>query len=178
MPDVIKLDMGDTSERPSIHKALENLGRLTIKMQEQDAMMQRMAQLLVMPDNNLRIDTDAICSSVVGQVVDPVIPKGYFEKTQEYQQKSLEILQSINENTANLYTIVELINQSNESQDEIIALMTEILSLAKMKNKAEVDSLFKQIMGKVNNTAGSVDSLIKLMGWATAVYNMVCPMLE
>lgn len=109
---------------------------------------------------------------------DSIIPEGYFEKTQEYQQKSLEVLQSINENTANLYTIVELINQSNDKQDELISLMTEVLSLAKVKSKEEADTLFKKIMSKINETADSVDSIIKIVGWATTVYNMVIPLLS
>ena len=109
--------------------------------------------------------------------IEPIIPDGYFEKTQEYQKKSLEILQSINENTANLYTMVELISQSNEKQDELISLMTEILSLAKAKNKEEADTLFKKIMSKINDTADSVESMIKIVGWATTVYNMVLPLL-
>lgn len=110
--------------------------------------------------------------------IDPIIPDGYFEKTQEYQQKSLEILKSINENTANLYTMVELISQSNDKQDELISLMTEILSLAKAKSKDEADTLFKKIMNKINNTADSVESMIKIVGWATTVYNMVLPLLQ
>ena len=109
--------------------------------------------------------------------VDPIIPEGYFEKTQEYQQKSLEVLQSINENTANLYTLVELISQSNDKQDELIALTTEVLSLARAKSKEEADTMFKKIMGKINDTADSVDSIIKIVGWATTVYNMVLPLL-
>lgn len=108
---------------------------------------------------------------------DPIIPKGYFERTQEYQQKSLEVLQSINKNTANLYTIVELISRSNDKQDELIALMTEVFSLAKAKSKEEADTMFKKIIGKINDTADSVDSILKIVGWATTVYNMVLPLL-
>ena len=109
--------------------------------------------------------------------IEPIIPDGYFEKTQEYQQKSLEVLQSINENIANLYIMVELINQSNDKQDELISLMTEVLALAKAKSKEEADTLFKKIMSKINDTADSVDSIIKIVGWATTVYNMVLPLL-
>ena len=87
------------------------------------------------------------------------------------------MLQSINENTANLYTLVELISQSNDKQDELIALITEVLSLAKAKSKEEADTMFKKIMGKINDTADSVDSIIKIVGWATTVYNMVLPLL-
>lgn len=109
--------------------------------------------------------------------MEPIIPDGYFEKTQEYQKKSLEVLQSINENTANLYTVVELISRSNDKQDELISLITEVLSLAKAKSKEEADTMFKKIMGKINDTADSVDSIIKIVGWATTVYNMVLPLL-
>lgn len=110
--------------------------------------------------------------------IESIIPDGYFEKTQEYQQKSLEVLQSINENTANLYTMVELISKSNDKQDELISLMTEVLSLAKAKSKEEADTLFKKIMSKINDTADSVESMIKIVGWATTVYNMVLPLLQ
>ena len=109
--------------------------------------------------------------------IEPIILDGYFERTQEYQQKSLDVLQSINENTANLYTMVELISRSNDKQDELISLMTEVLSLAKAKSKEEADTLFKKIMSKINDTADSVESMIKIVGWATTVYNMVLPLL-
>lgn len=176
MADKITIDMGDTSWKPTAFEALEKLGRLAVKMQEDDAKMQRIAQQIMVP-NVLKIDTDAIYKSVAEHKVEPIIPEGYFEKTQEYQQKSLEVLQSINENTANLYTMVELINQNNEKQDELIALMAEILSLAKAKSKAEAESLFKKIMGKITDTADNVDTMIKIIGWATAVYHMVLPLL-
>lgn len=127
------------------------------------------------------VDYEAINHQMQAQLKDieigPIIPDGYFEKTQEYQQKSLEVLQSINENTANLYTMIELISKSNDKQDELISLMTEVLSLAKVKSKEEADTLFKKIMSKINDTADSVDSIIKIVSWATTVYNMVLPLL-
>jgi len=178
MSEKIKIEIVDAPAKPTVYEALEKLGRLAVKMQESDAKMQKIAQRFVVPDSSFTVDTDAISRSIAEYKADPIIPKGYFEKTQEYQQKSLEVLQSINENTANLYTMVELINQNNEKQDELIALMTEVLSLAKAKNKAEADSLFKKIMEKINNTADSVDSMIKITGWATTVYNMVLPLLQ
>ena len=109
--------------------------------------------------------------------MDSAIPEGYFEKTQDYQQKSLEILQDINQNTANLYTIVELISQSNDKQDELISLTTEVLSLAKAKSKDEADTRIKKIMSNINNTADSVDSMIKMVGWASTIYKMVLSLL-
>lgn len=108
---------------------------------------------------------------------EPIIPEGYFEKVQEYQEKSLEILQSINQNTANLYSIVDLIKNSNDKQDEMIELLSDIFLLAKVKDKEEADSMFKQIMTKINDTADTAESIIKLSGWAMAIYNMVISFL-
>ena len=177
MAERVVIDMSDTPAKPTAVEAMEKLGKFVLKMQEQDAKIQRITRNLTIPENTIKVDTDAIYRSLAEYKADPIIPEGYFEKTQEYQQKSLEVLQSINENTANLYTMVELINQNNEKQDELIGLMTEILSLAKAKSKAEADSLFKKVMSKINDTTDNVEAMIKIVGWATTVYNMVLPML-
>ena len=73
--------------------------------------------------------------------------------------------------------MVELISRSNDKQDELISLITEVFSLAKAKNKEEADTMFKKIMGKINDNCDSVDSIIKIVGWATTVYSMVLPLL-
>lgn len=112
------------------------------------------------------------------QDIDPIIPEGYFKKTQEYQEESLEMLKSINTNTANLYTLVDLISNANDKQDELIGLISKILTIAKAKDKEEAESLFKKVMGKINETVKSADSMIKIMGWATSIYSMVIAMLN
>ena len=109
--------------------------------------------------------------------IDPIIPEGYFEKSQEYQQQSLEMLKSINQNTANLYTLVDLISKSNEQQDEVIEIVSEILAIAKAKEKKEAESLLKKAMTKINDSVETADSIVKLVGWATTIYNMVITML-
>lgn len=109
--------------------------------------------------------------------IDPVIPDGYFEKTQEYQQQSLEMLKSINQNTANLYTLVDLISKSNDKQDEILEIISEILAIAKAKDKKEAESFLKKAMTKISGSVETADSIIKLVGWATTIYNMVVTML-
>ncbi len=125
------------------------------------------------------IDYDFINRQMQENIVeiDPIIPEGYFEKSQEYQQQSLEMLKSINQNTANLYTLVDLISKSNEKQDEMLELITEILTIAKAKEKREAESIFKKVVTKITDTVEAADSVIKLIGWATAIYNMVLPML-
>lgn len=109
--------------------------------------------------------------------IEPIIPESYFEKTQEYQQQSLEMLKSINQNTANLYTLVDLINKSNDKQDEMLGIISEILTIAKAKDKKEAESFLKKAMIKINGSVETADSIVKLVGWATTIYNMVVTML-
>ena len=177
MADKVTIDLGNEQPKQTVYEAMEILGKLVLEPQESDARFQRLSQQISPDYSILRADTDTIYCPISDIKVDPVIPDGYFEKTQEYQQKSLEMLQSINENTANLYTMVELINQNNEKQDELLALMTEILSLAKAKSKADAETLFMKIMGKIHDTTDNVDTMIKIVGWATTVYHMVTSML-
>ena len=126
-------------------------------------------------------DYETICRQMQEHIqdieIDPIIPEGYFEKTQEYQQQSLEMLKSINQNTANLYTLVDLISKSNDKQDEMLEIISEILAIAKAKDKKEAESFLKKAMTKINGSVETADSLVKLVGWATAIYNMVVTML-
>ena len=88
------------------------------------------------------------------------------------------MLSSINQNTANLYTLVELISKSNEKQDEIIELVSEILAIAKAKDKEEAGGLLKKNMTKINDSVETADSMVKLVGWTTTIYNMVINMMS
>lgn len=123
------------------------------------------------------MDYELIHQQVLKNEIKPIFPEGYFEKSQEYQQKSLEMLKSINQNTANLYTLVDLISESNEQQDKVIEIISEILAIAKSKEKKEAESSLKKVMAKINDSVKTVDSMVKLAGWATVVYNMVITML-
>ena len=110
--------------------------------------------------------------------VDPIPFSDHIEKTEKYQEKSLEILESIKENTANLSMLVEMINQSNDKQDDLLEIMTEILAIAKEKEKKEAESKLKMVMNKITNTVDNADAIIKLLNWAMLVYNTVTPMLQ
>lgn len=115
----------------------------------------------------------------------PEIPKinnslveEHMEKTELYQEKSLKILESINANTANIYSIVELIRVSNDKQDILISILNDILLIAKAKNKEEADSLFKKVVDRINNGVDTADSMVKILGWATTIYQVVISFLS
>lgn len=178
MANNFSLDLNDQSHKTNVSDVLAKIGSIAMKWTEEETKLQRAAQQIMYQERQPLLDSASIHEALANYTPDRIVPEDYFERTQEYQQKSLEMLQSINQNTANLYTLVELINKSNEKQDEMIALIGEILSLAKAKSKPEAESIFKKLMGKITNTADNVEAMLKIVGWATTVYNYVLPMLE
>lgn len=118
--------------------------------------LQKMLSQRTLPDSLTHFQTPSMPE------IEPVPLQEYFAKTEEYQKRSLEVLKSIEENTANLSSIVDLINHSNENQDQIIEIFTDILSIAKAKNKEEADGLFKNVSEKITSTTDTVDAIIKL----------------
>ena len=174
----ITIDLGDTSaDRSDIISRAERLDNTLAKLKAQEEKFMRMAQQIVPPSNGIKLDTSVIPRLIAEYKPDSIFPENYFEKNQEYQQQSLEELRAINENTAQLKVIVELIHQSNEKQDELIALAGEILAIAKAKSKAEADSLLKKALEKITGTVDAGESLLTLTKWAMTVYNMVQPFL-
>lgn len=110
--------------------------------------------------------------------ITPIPLREHIANTEEYQKNSLQILQSIEQNTANLYVLVELLNKSVENQDDLISLVSEILSMSKAKTKEDADSFYRKVMGKINATVKDAESMMKIVTWATSVYNMICTMFQ
>ena len=100
------------------------------------------------------------------------VQKAHTDK-EAYQNEMLRTLHAIESNTATLHTIVELIIRNNEQQDELIAMFTEILTIAKARDKAEAETLYKKTVGKMANVIKDGEALAKLMPVVTAIYNAV-----
>lgn len=97
----------------------------------------------------------------------------HIERTEDYQKRSLEILEQIQQNTASLYTIAELINSANDKQSDMIALITEILTISKAHDKEEADTLFKKVFDKIQYVSDSAEAIVKLSTVAVNVYQLV-----
>lgn len=95
-----------------------------------------------------------------------------------YQEESLRALHAIEQNTANLYTLVDLISKNNDIQDELIAIFAEVLTIAKAKNKKEAESIFTKVMGKITQTVKDGETLAKVAGYALTVYQFIQPIIE
>ena len=95
-----------------------------------------------------------------------------------YREETIRSLRAIEQNTANLYTLVDLINKSNEQQDELIAIIADILTIAKAKDKKEAESIYKKVMAKITQTVKDGETLAKVVGYATTVYELAKPIIE
>ena len=95
------------------------------------------------------------------------------EEEKMYWEQSINLLKSIELNTANLAMIVDLINKNNEKQDEIIAILSEVLEIAKAKNKEEADNLYRKTMNKVITFTKDVEAIQKLSVFAGTMYTLV-----
>ena len=97
---------------------------------------------------------------------------------EEYQQESLKILRSIEQNTANLYTLVDLISKNNEHQEELVAIIAEVLSIATAKTKDEAENKYRAVMDKITKKVKDVEAMSKMVGYANTVWTLVQPIIE
>lgn len=95
-----------------------------------------------------------------------------------YRQETIRSLHAIEQNTANLYTLVDLISKSNEQQDEIISIITEALTIAKAKSKSEAKSAYTKVMGRITQTIKDAETLAKIAGYATTVWQLAQPIID
>jgi len=95
-----------------------------------------------------------------------------------YREETIRSLRAIEQNTANLYTIVDLISKSNEQQEELIAIITEVLSIATAKTKEEAESRYRKIMGKISTAIEDVETLGKVATFAASVWALAQPIIE
>ncbi|MDF1495820.1 hypothetical protein [Caproiciproducens sp. CPB-2] len=95
-----------------------------------------------------------------------------------YRQETIRSLRAIEQNTANLYTLVDLISKSNEQQDEIISIIAEVLTIAKAKSKGEAKSVYTRVMSRITQTIKDAETLAKLAGYATTVWQLAQPIID
>jgi hypothetical protein len=100
------------------------------------------------------------------------------QEDETYQNEMIRTLSAIESNTANLYVLVELINRNTEQQDELIAIVTEIFAIAKSKDKEAAESAYKKVVDRIKQTVNDSETLAKVVGYATAVYELAKPIIE
>lgn len=94
-------------------------------------------------------------------------------RDREYKESVLDALLGIERNTAEISTLVALINQSNENQEKILEVINDIMSISTAKSKEEADSLFRNVMDKANQVTEDVETIDKLIGFGRLVWTSV-----
>lgn len=110
--------------------------------------------------------------------IDPIPIREHMEAMENYQARSLEVLQAIEENTANLYTLVELINKSNDMQDDLLAILSEVMEIAKAKDKNDADSRYEKVMKKMTTLFKAGEVLSNFTGIAKFIYDIVIAIIQ
>jgi undecaprenyl pyrophosphate synthase len=70
------------------------------------------------------------------------------------------------------------LSKSNEQQDELIEIIAEVLTIAKARSQAEAKSVYTKVMGRITQTIKDAETLAKIAGYATAVWNLAQPIIE
>lgn len=99
-------------------------------------------------------------------------------KKEEYDKHLLEATLQIRDNTSSLPEIVNLLRQSNLNQEEMRFVLNDIVALIIAKDKKEAESIFRQALAKINDTAQSVESIGILTRALMLFYNTVVPLLD
>jgi hypothetical protein len=90
-----------------------------------------------------------------------------------YRNELISLLKSIESNTANLNSLVELIKQNVNQQDDIIEIITDILSIAKARQKEEAETKFQKVMKRITGTITDAETLSRIVPYALSLYGIV-----
>lgn len=91
----------------------------------------------------------------------------------EYNASVLNTLIKIENNTANLTALIELIKDNNERQEEILNVIMDLLSVAKETNKENAQNKYRKIMNKISDFSNDFETFMKLTTFATTVHGVL-----
>lgn len=93
------------------------------------------------------------------------------QREKEYKESVLNALLGIEKNTALLTEMTLLLQKSNDRQDEVFAIIVEVLEILKSSSQEEADSRFAKVMGKITTFKENVSTMQSLYGLASAAFN-------
>ncbi|WP_050613363.1 hypothetical protein [Bacillus testis] len=93
------------------------------------------------------------------------------QREEEYKESVLNALLGIEKNTALLTEMTLLLQTNNDKQDEIFAIMVEILEIMKSANEEEANSKFTKVMKKITTFTENASTMQSLLGMANAAFN-------
>lgn len=100
------------------------------------------------------------------------------ESEEQYKHDVLSLLQGIEKNTGGIADLVRFVHSSNEKQDQVIELLSEMMIIIAAKTKEEAETKFQKALGKIQSLGTTVESVQTLIGLLNTVYNSVQPLLN
>lgn len=98
------------------------------------------------------------------------------EVEKQYRDQTLQLLSGIERNTAVLQEISTLMRKSSDKQEEIFALIVEMLEITKSSNQEEAVSKYRSIMDKINQFTSDSATLQSLYTLSGTIFNVVSNM--
>lgn len=89
----------------------------------------------------------------------------------EYRESVVQALQGIEKNTAILTEMTTLLQKNSEKQEEIFAIMIEIMEIMKSSNKEEAETKFAAVTRKITTFTENAGTVTSLIGMAQTVFN-------
>lgn len=90
---------------------------------------------------------------------------------EQYRESILVTLQGIEKNTAVLKEMSMLLQKNGEKQDEIFAIMIEIMEIMKCSNKEEAETKFAAVTRKITTVSEHASTVTSLISIAKTVYD-------
>ncbi|SEQ23181.1 hypothetical protein SAMN05216232_1975 [Virgibacillus subterraneus] len=105
------------------------------------------------PDFSNMVDTDQMEKEI----------QETLKEKEEYKQSVLNTLKNIENNTADIGSLISLVQQSNENQEEVLDVIQSIMEISTAKTIEEADSKYRHVMdkaNKLNSDVKTIDGLI------------------
>lgn len=94
------------------------------------------------------------------------------EKAQKeaYDQELLSSIKNIEQNTASLKEIVNILQVNADNQDKIFEVLVDAISIGKAGSIEEANSIYSKVMTKIANITDDIETITKLNGIASSIY--------
>ncbi|KQL37141.1 hypothetical protein [Psychrobacillus sp. FJAT-21963] len=94
----------------------------------------------------------------------------YMEE-ERYKQETLNTLKNIEKNTGDISSLVSLLHENSGKQNEILEIMTNIMSIGTSTTTDEAESMYRTVMNKINTNIQDVETMDKLTDYCKLFYH-------
>lgn len=91
-------------------------------------------------------------------------------KVDTFNQEVIELLRGIHANTTSMSNMIEFIQGSENRQEEILTIISEILLIGTAKSNNEATSMYRKVMDKINQTVEDAESFETLQNLANEAW--------